>query len=366
MVKDVMEFQEEAASLSSIPDLQEAVTRAMIGLGLPHFSYAWSHSPLLDRIEMTDDSFFTTITDKFFVPYIESGLYKHDYSIYACRGTTNIPSLIGRTCHRWRNVSRSELSRQELALDDFEKEFFVEGLTSLIENHDKRFFSGVSLIGQGMSMREFDHALANAPKALLLFRIYHDRFHFLRRSNAVIQVHPSELQIIADTIRRGDAEGANTLLAKMIDRSPVAPERSIIVAPKYEIKATVVNVIEHNAAPINIDARAVDVAMTDAGDCRKDKNPQRADDITLADGFEHSADYDRIRLNGERFRFGMIQARIIRQLHEASRTPCPWVPEKQLLSDAGSGSEDLRRAFKNHDRDALFETDTIGRVRLRL
>lgn len=363
MVMDVMEFQEEAASLRSIPELQEAMTRAMIRLDLPYFIYAWSDSLSPHHLNITGNSFFSTITDKFFKPYIESGLFRHDYSIHACRGTTTIPSLIGRSCHRWRNVSRAEMNKLERTLDEFEREYFVDGLTIRIENHNKSFFSGASLIGQGMSMPEFNHALTNTSKAFMLLRIYHDRFHLLLSETGV----PS--QSMADMLRRDEMEDADVLLNKMISRSPAAPDGRIIVAAKYEINATVVNVIENNNAPISIDARAVEVDASDIGNRQDDGTPSRESSAPLAETFEHSPGYDRIRLHGKSFRFGAVQARIIRMLHEASQTPDPWIAESILLTNAGSASQHLRELFKNHeDRHPgfLFEKSSLGTVRLKL
>lgn len=356
MVKAVMEFQEEAAGLRSIPPLQETLVQTLTSLGFPYFSYAWSDSPSIDQIAMDSDSFFTNINDNFFVPYIRDGIFLYDYSIHACRGTTTIRSLIGKTWHRWREVSRNEMNPREQYLDDFEKAFFVDGVTSVLENRDERFFSGASLIGQDMSLREFNHPLKNAPRAFWILRIYHERFHVLRREAPALSRCRQDLAAGQPPGAPNDVGGATM---KMTEHGLLIPERSIIVAQKYEINAAVVNVIEHNAAPINIDARAMDVEMAGCGD----DGSQAAGG---AEGFDHSPDYRRVRLRGAAFRFGAVQAAIIRILHDASKASCPWVPERQLLDEAKSSSEDLRRAFPNHDRGALFEADDLGRVRLRL
>lgn len=308
MVKDVMEFQEEAAHLNSIPDLQEALKVAMTDLGLPYFSYAWSRSSSLNHLEMADDSFFTTVSEEFFATYIKDGLYRNDYSIYACRGTTHIPSLIGRTYHRWKNVPDDELNASELAVEDFAREFFVDGLVGLIENHDGLFFAGASIIGQDMSMREFDHALSNAATAFQLLRIYHDRFHMLRRGDRLIHIRESDLNRFLMAVQDGEIGNLGDGIAGLF----------------------------RSGSPASMSP------------------------------FEHSPCYTRIQLRGQKFEFGATQARIIGTLHTASRTRDPWVPEDSLLSSAQSRSQNLRELFKNKNPSLLFERDGLGRVRLKL
>lgn len=308
MVKDAMGFQEEAAHSNSIPDLQEALKAAMTDLGLPYFSYAWSRSSSLDHLEMADDSFFTTVSEEFFATYIKDGLYRNDYSIYACRGTTRIPSLIGRTYHRWKNVPDDELNASELAVEDFAREFFVDGLVGLIENHDGLFFAGASIIGQDMSMREFDHALTNAGTAFQFLRIYHDRFHMLRRGERLIHIRESDLDRFLVAVQSGEVGDVKDGIGELFRRSSPA-----------------------SMSP-----------------------------------FEHSSRYDLIKLRGRTFRFGVIQGRIIRILHAASQTPDPWVAEAELLISAQSDSQHLRELFKNKNPSLLFERDGLGRVRLKL
>ncbi|WP_096701357.1 autoinducer binding domain-containing protein [Magnetospirillum sp. 15-1] len=310
MVKDVMEFQEEAAHSNSIPDLQEALKVAMTSLGLPYFSYAWSRSSSLDHLEMADDSFFTTVSEEFFATYIKDGLYRNDYSIYACRGTTRIPSLIGRTYHRWKNVPDDELNASELAVEDFAREFFVDGLVGLLENHDGLFFAGASVVGQDMPIREFDHALTNAGTAFQLLRIYHDRFHMLRRGERLIHIRESDLDRFLVAVQGGEIGAISAGIAELFRGGSPA---SASMSP-----------------------------------------------------FEHSSNYTKITLRGRGFDFGTLQARIIGILHAASRTPDPWVPEAELLFSAQSNSQHLRELFKNKDPGFLFERNGIGKIRLKL
>lgn len=305
---DVLDFQEEVHSLCGVPDLQDAMVRAMTSLDLPYFTYAWSRSRSLDRLDMAEDSFFTTMSGEFFAAYLDGDLYKHDYSIHACRGTTTIPSLIGRPYHRWRKVPSAELKGLELAVEDLGREYFVDGLTGRIENHDGLFFAGASVIGQDMTLREFEGALVNAGTAFQLLRIYHDRFHQLRQAEPAISMKPSDLKSLLAAMRRGD-------IGDMEER--------------------VAELIRHGAN-------------------------------ASAPPFEHSSNYTKITLRGRMIEFGTLQARIIGILHAASRTPDPWVPEEDLLFSARSNSQHLRELFKNKNPSFLFERDGIGRVRLKL
>jgi hypothetical protein len=83
--------------------------------------------------------------------------------------------------------------------------------------------------------------------------------------------------------------------------------------------------------------------------------------------FIHSDDYQTILIHGKRFRFGMIQAAIIRQLHEASKTNQPWVHGKILLDKAGSQCQQLKNIFKAKAgwRECI-ESDGRGYYRLNL
>lgn len=86
-----------------------------------------------------------------------------------------------------------------------------------------------------------------------------------------------------------------------------------------------------------------------------------------ASSFVHSEDYQTILMHGKRFRFGFIQAAIIRQLHEASKTNQPWVHGKILLDKAGSQCQQLKNIFKAKVgwRECI-ESDGRGYYRLNL
>lgn len=84
----------------------------------------------------------------------------------------------------------------------------------------------------------------------------------------------------------------------------------------------------------------------------------------LAD-FMATEDYRHIRINGEEHHFGVVQARIIETLHNASRTRSPWVHGKTLLDGAGSKGARLRDLFKSkHDWRKLILSDKSGFYRL--
>ena len=305
---DVLDFQEEALSLCSVPDLQDVMVRAMTSLDLPYFTYAWSRSRSLDRLDMAEDSFFTTMSGEFFAAYLDGDLYKHDYSIHACRGTTTIPSLVGRPYHRWRKVPSTELKGLELAVEDLGREYFVDGLTGRIENHDGLFFAGASVIGQDMTLREFEGALVNAGTAFQLLRIYHDRFHQLRRPEPTMTITQAEFIKLASLMRSGnfgDAEGQIAELVRMVDGgSPPA--------------------------------------------------------------FDHSPGYEWIVLRGRTFHFGPIQTRIIALLDEARRAGQGWVLERDVMDKSKARSRNIHDIFRRHDRAFLFEFDGFGRVRIRM
>ncbi|MBF0327232.1 MAG: hypothetical protein HQL42_19520, partial [Alphaproteobacteria bacterium] len=192
--------------------------------------------------------------------------------------------------------------------EDFAREFFVDGLVGLIENHDGLFFAGASVVGQDMSIREFDQALTNAGTAFQFLRIYHDRFHMLRRGERLIHIRESDLDRFLVAVQCGEVGDVKDGLTELFRYSSPASMSS----------------------------------------------------------FEHSSCYTLITLRGRKFDFGALQARIIGILHAASRTPDPWVPEDELLFSARSKSQHLRELFKNKDPVFLFERNGIGKVRLKL
>jgi len=72
-----------------------------------------------------------------------------------------------------------------------------------------------------------------------------------------------------------------------------------------------------------------------------------------------------IRLNGQDFRFGDMQANILRLLWESAKNGRPWQSGKQLLKEAGSQSFSLSNVFKrNRVWRNLVQSDGRGLYRL--
>ena len=91
----------------------------------------------------------------------------------------------------------------------------------------------------------------------------------------------------------------------------------------------------------------------------------RPDKALAPSQFSHDAEYVHVEFRGWRFRFGRIQAQIVRQLHEASFTPAPWCKGADLLEQANSGCYRVVDAFKSqpHWRE-LIHSDSRGSYRL--
>ena len=84
-------------------------------------------------------------------------------------------------------------------------------------------------------------------------------------------------------------------------------------------------------------------------------------------GFVQRSNYAEVIFNGDRFLFGMLQARVVRQLHEAAGTTDPWRTGKLLLVNAGSGSDRMVDLFKSKPTwRSLIASDGRGSYRLNL
>jgi hypothetical protein len=83
--------------------------------------------------------------------------------------------------------------------------------------------------------------------------------------------------------------------------------------------------------------------------------------------FRHNWDYSEVVLSGEVFRLGILQAQVVRLLHEASRGESPWVSGKLLLYGAGAQTCRLVDLFKGKPNwRSLIVSDGSGRYRLNL
>ncbi|MFO7856832.1 MAG: hypothetical protein R6V44_16760 [Paracoccaceae bacterium] len=63
--------------------------------------------------------------------------------------------------------------------------------------------------------------------------------------------------------------------------------------------------------------------------------------------FFASGDYHYVRCRGRGFRLGIIQAQVVRVLHEAARAGAPWQSGKAILAAAGSRSLKMADVFKS-------------------
>lgn len=82
--------------------------------------------------------------------------------------------------------------------------------------------------------------------------------------------------------------------------------------------------------------------------------------------FHASADCQDVRCNGEHFRLGAIQAKVVRALHDAAGRGEPWQSGKAILAKAKSRSLKMSDVFKSQKNwRLLIESDRRGDYRLR-
>lgn len=62
---------------------------------------------------------------------------------------------------------------------------------------------------------------------------------------------------------------------------------------------------------------------------------------------EASSDYGMVKVDGQMFFLGKLQARVVKQLHDASRAGRPWQSGKQVLREAGASSTRMADVFKS-------------------
>lgn len=83
--------------------------------------------------------------------------------------------------------------------------------------------------------------------------------------------------------------------------------------------------------------------------------------------FVHNRDYTEVVLSGQVFRLGLLQASVVRQLHQASQGTHPWVSGKDLLARAGAQTMRVVDLFKTKPNwRTLIASDGTGRYRLNL
>lgn len=84
-------------------------------------------------------------------------------------------------------------------------------------------------------------------------------------------------------------------------------------------------------------------------------------------GFQHSSDYRNVRLGSVEFALGVVQARVIRLLHQAALSDSPWRDGKSLLTEAGATSLRMLDVLKSQKQwRQLIRSDGRGRYQLRL
>jgi len=83
--------------------------------------------------------------------------------------------------------------------------------------------------------------------------------------------------------------------------------------------------------------------------------------------FEQRDDFTEISLGERTYLLGPIQARVVKVLHQAAASGCPWQHGKTVLSDAGSSSTRLSDLFKTQPEwRKLIQSDRRGRYRLNI
>jgi hypothetical protein len=98
-----------------------------------------------------------------------------------------------------------------------------------------------------------------------------------------------------------------------------------------------------------------------------DGAPGEASGRAAEPGFIHRNGYSEVVLNGQIFRLGLLQASIVRQLHEASQTDNPWRHGKELLANSSAQTVRLVDLFKTKPNwRTLIASDGRGYYRLNL
>jgi len=84
-----------------------------------------------------------------------------------------------------------------------------------------------------------------------------------------------------------------------------------------------------------------------------------------AGAFSASADYQHVEFKGQSFRFGLIQAAVVRALHKAALAGSPWQNGKSVLERAQSQSLRMSDVFKSKPNwRQLIVSDGRGSYRL--
>lgn len=98
-----------------------------------------------------------------------------------------------------------------------------------------------------------------------------------------------------------------------------------------------------------------------------DPTDQRQRRFSKNNSFQYYNNFAKVFAYGRLYHFGKIQAKVIKQLYEASFTDSPWLFGKELLYNVNSHSICLRDLFKSQPYwQQLIESDKRGNYRLKL
>lgn len=110
--------------------------------------------------------------------------------------------------------------------------------------------------------------------------------------------------------------------------------------------------------------RAYDIAPAEKPDMPEASSPPPSD---LPVRIEWRNDHARVVLQGEDFRVGPTQARVLKRMHDAWKAGRPWIHGKAALREAGARSLRMVDLFKSQPRwRDLIRSDGRGHYRLNL
>jgi len=94
---------------------------------------------------------------------------------------------------------------------------------------------------------------------------------------------------------------------------------------------------------------------------------QPSEPETLDRDFLHRNNYAEVVLNGEIFRLGILQASVVRELHQAAQSDSPWRHGKELLTNCNASTMRMVDLFKaKRNWRTLIASDGRGYYRLNI
>ncbi len=165
--------------------------------------------------------------------------------------------------------------------------------------------------------------------------------------------------VLASGIREGD-DGRSVIKPSLWKIADFCPDFDDVYANAFKFEE--VEYFLATEVPVNIEE--LPDWLPKYGHSSTDEAQLTAEMLAM---FKHSADYRRVSVGDSTFRFGALQARVIRELHAASQRGEPWCIGKNVLKDIGSSSANLGMLFKSNPAwQRLIESDEHGNYRLRL